>query len=164
MTRKPMSPLEIRRFMYAGKASLTMCNTRNGRKILYEILSFESKSNMWRVMVNTIYKRNKWYYLSCINGSKPDRLTNTTSKFKPSDKEWVAFEMLLRHVHTLSKDDMSHTLSKDDMSHVEITHNGYCGRCGRRLHDDKSVMRGFGPVCWKHVDSYDSPYKRKEVM
>ncbi len=151
-TRTPMSPLEIRRYMYAGKAGITMCNTRNGHRILYEILSFRSKPNMWRVMVNTIYVRNKWYYLSCINGNHPERLTNTTSKFKPSDKEWIAFEMLLRHVHTM-----------ESISNIEITHNGYCGRCGKRLHDDLSVTRGFGPICWKRVDSYDSPYKRKEV-
>jgi len=149
-----MSPLEIRRFMYAGKASLTMCNTRNGHKILYKILSFKSSPNMWRVMVNTIYERNKWYYLSCINGDRPERLTNTTSKFKSSDKEWIAFEMLLRHVHTMFR---------EDIPHVEITHNGYCARCGKHLHDDESVTRGFGPVCWKKIDSYDSPYNRKEM-
>lgn len=152
-TRKPMSPLEIRRFMYAGKASLTMRCTVNNHKLMYKILAFKKNPNMWRVMVNIGETHVKWRYLSCINGNKPERLTNTTSIFKPSDIQWIMFEELLRHVHTMFR---------ESIPNVDVTHNGFCGRCGKHLHDDESVEHGFGPVCWKKVDTYNSPY-RKEV-
>ena len=155
-TRIPMNPLEIRRFMYAGKASLTMHCSLNERSytLMYKILAFEKNPNMWRVMTNIGTTRVKWRYLSCINGNKPERLTNTTSMFKPSDIRWIMFEELLRHVHTMFR---------VSIPNVYVTHNGFCGRCGKHLHDDESVRNGFGPTCWKKVDSYISPYNRKEV-
>lgn len=153
-TRIPMNPLEIRRFMYAGKASLTMHSTRTGKTLMYKILAFEKNPNMWKVMINVGKTRIKWCYLSCINGNRPDRLTNAASTFKPSDIQWIMFEELLRHVHTMFR---------ENIPNVYVTHNGFCGRCGKHLHDDESVKNGFGPACWKKIDSYGSPYNRKEV-
>jgi len=33
-----------------------------------------------------------------------------------------------------------------------------CNRCGKTLTNPKSIDRGYGPVCWRKINS---PYQRK---
>lgn len=146
-TRISMSALEIRRFIYAGKASITMESLITGTTIMYEIKPLISERRvipgLWRVRCRTNNK--SWYYLSYIDMNKdPTRLAiPKKSIFTPGSRQWLAFEMLLRYIHIPN--------SRENMHKVRVTHNGFCGHCGRHLTDDLSVKRGFGPVCWEKI-------------
>lgn len=145
--RNMTNPTEIRRFIYAGKASITMESLATGTKIMYEIKPLVSNRNvvpgLWRVRCRT--DNRSWYYLSYINMDKDPTCLAIPKKsvFKPKNKQWLAFEMLLRYIHIPN--------SRENMHMVKITHNGFCGHCGRHLHDELSVQRGFGPVCWEKI-------------
>jgi len=146
-TRISMSALEIRRFIYAGKASITMESLVTGTKIMYEIKPLVSNHKvvpgLWRVRCRT--NNGSWLYLSYIDMNKDATRLAIPKKsvFKTKSKQWLAFEMLLRHIHMPN--------SREHMHVVRVTHNGFCGHCGRHLTDDLSVERGFGPVCWEKI-------------
>ena len=33
----------------------------------------------------------------------------------------------------------------------------FCGRCGKRLHGDQAIDRGYGPHCWAIVTGLKPP-------
>ncbi len=143
-TRKCMNKEEIKRFIFAGKASITMFSTEYDFKMVYRVIS-SSKNNkkMWFVSINAEeLPKTRWLYVGYVPDHNHFALVTTkNSKFAQFDKEWFVFVWLLGVALGIY----------EHLSIVRVTHNDFCGRCGHHLTDDKSVERGFGPVCWKHV-------------
>lgn len=148
-TRQPMTPEEIKRFIFAGNASITLRCNINDHKLVYKINPPKDSKDVWFVNINTEeLPITNWRYVGCIFSNNPCKLVITKkSKFHTGDKEWYIFDWLLRVVHNMDK----------PRSDVEVTHNGFCGRCGRHLTDDKSVERGYGAYCWSIFDTGYEP-------
>jgi len=142
-TRKNMTPEEIKRFIFAGKASITMSSTECDFEMVYRITHPKKDKKTWFVNINTAeLPKTRLRYVGYISDRNPHTLVHTSkSKFNQFSKEWFVFVWLLGVVHDIY----------EPLSNVRVTHNDFCGRCGRHLIDDKSVERGFGPICWKYV-------------
>lgn len=48
-------------------------------------------------------------------------------------------------------ENLRHNQEFMDKSPMKIYHMGTCSRCGRELTDEKSIMRGFGPKCYRRL-------------
>lgn len=142
-TRKNMTPEEIKRFIFAGKASITLRSTKIDYEEVYKISRPKNNKEIWFVNINTVkLPKTRWHYVGYVSDYSPWMLVSTAkSKFNQSDKEWFIFAWLLQMAYGIYS----------PLSVVEVTHNDFCGRCGRHLIDDKSVERGFGPICWEYV-------------
>jgi len=141
--RKGMTPEEIKRFIFAGKASITVWSPQSDYSVVYRIIHPKNSKGIWFVNINTAeLPKTRWRYVGYISNHSPHILIHTNkSKFNQSDKEWYIFVWLLCLAYGIY----------GPLPRIEIRHNGFCGRCGRHLIDDKSVERGFGPICWKRV-------------
>ena len=134
--RPPMENRIARSFVFSGKAVITLTNTSNNHVMMYKITKINDF--LWFVHYNFGDVGVRWRYVSCVHKDTPWRLCSADkSKYSPSDKVWVVFEWLLRRIHGYD----------NTYPEVIVNHNGFCGRCGRLLTDDKSVEHGLGPVC-----------------
>ena len=134
--RSPMDERIARGYIFSGKAVITLTNTSNGHVMMYKITRVNDF--LWFVHFNFGNAGVRWRYVSCIHKDTPWRLSSAkVSKYCPKDLEWVVCEWMLRKVHGYD----------NTYPEVTINHNGFCGRCGRLLTDDKSVEYGLGPVC-----------------
>lgn len=135
------------RYIFGGQSEFTIYNEQNvnNDKYCYSI-KHQKDSNIYfvRYFVNSKFnKRNEiyaGYFKKLPNGQfiyvqgKNGRLSENSKEIKP----------LLYTVSHLNKKNLSPS--------VIIKHNGKCALCGKRLTDEKSVVRGFGSYCWSTLE------------
>jgi hypothetical protein len=130
------------RFVIAGKAIFTFKSLETGKKLVFYAL----KSKIVRqAPVRFIYVKvdKEWVHIGAIYLNLPGRPFHYSSKstLRKKDFRVIAFEWLWYRLNR----------NMDFNGQAEMKHAGKCGKCGRTLTDEKSVTRGFGPVCWKRV-------------
>ena len=133
MCRLPIG--NIRRFMLAGNATLTVQNPKTGNRYTYKICQItneDGEKSPWFVKVLTGEDNTSSYtYIGFIRDGK--FVCGRKSRISAEAPSVRAFAWLWRNA--------------DDPSPAEVYHEGKCGKCGRKLTVPESIKTGFGPVC-----------------
>ena len=126
-----MEPLT---FLFGGKAEFTIKNVDSGNSYKYKVSCNPKNEKMYFVSVDSEYAGvliDDGVGIKYCQGKKGHYSVDATPI--------KGIMYVLRHGNTPLKAPMS------------MTHHGRCSFCGKALNDPESVVRGFGPVCWKKV-------------
>ena len=124
---------EALKFMFAGKSVFTFLNTETQNRFTFKIKQAK-KSNIFFVSVLT--GPDTYTYIgTCIEGVYKHGKKSTVSVQAQSVK---VFQYMLHH---LKADTV--------LTFLEVWHEGFCGKCGRRLTVPSSILNGLGPECIK---------------
>ena len=128
---------EMKRFVMAGNAIITIKNSETQGRFTYRIRQSEGDGSV-RFFVSVLTgpdNNNSYSYLGHIY--RDDRYIHgrksRIGQDALSEKAWSWFWIKL--------------LNDNIPSQIEVWHEGRCGRCGRRLTVPESVENGIGPVC-----------------
>lgn len=136
------------KFMFAGKSVFTFINTKTGNRFTYKIKSAKN-SNIFFVSVLT--NPDVYSYIGiCVEGNYNHGKKSNISKDAQSVK---VFEYIL---NKLKSDNLSDFL--------EVWHEGFCGKCGKRLTVPSSILTGIGPDCIKKLTKSDKRDKFLELI
>jgi hypothetical protein len=124
---------EALKFMFAGKSIFTFINTKTGNRFTYKIKS-NKDSNLFFVSVLT-NPDNYSYIGTCIEGNYKH---GKKSNISPEAQSVKVFQFMLGKLK-----------SGDLPDFLEVWHEGFCGKCGRRLTVPSSILTGIGPECFK---------------
>jgi len=138
------SPKDAKDFALAGNAILTLRSTKTGAYYTYRIRAPKENGLKDNIrFVSLLSGPNNSTYIGIIRN---DEFTLTrSSKLGRGTKPVAAFEFFTRKV--LAKNTIPEGL--------EVRHEGYCGRCGRRLTVPESIDRGIGPECQRIISFVD---------
>lgn len=136
------------KFMFAGKSVFTFINTKTGNRFTYKIKSAKN-SNIFFVSVLT--NPDVYSYIGiCVEGNYNHGKKSNISKDAQSVK---VFEYIL---NKLKSDNLPEFL--------EVWHEGFCGKCGKRLTVPSSILTGIGPDCIKKLTKSDKRDKFLELI
>lgn len=124
-------------FIFAGKAYFRVRNEQTGNEFAYKV---EWKTKYHSYIVSVFYEKT-----GGLNGIGYFNHKKGFQVWKNND----AAQVFSWFVDRLLKNTVPSVIS--------VMHLGFCGRCGRRLKNDRSVELGFGPCCEALVFS-DPPY------
>jgi hypothetical protein len=139
---------EALKFMFAGKSVFTFLNTKTGNRFTYKIKQAKD-SNLFFVSVLTnpdVYT----YIGTCVEGNYKHGKKSVISTESQSVK---VFDFMLSKLKTDNLPDF-----------LELWHEGFCGKCGRRLTVPSSILNGLGPDCIKKISKVDKRDKFLELI
>ena len=136
------------KFIFAGKSIVTFLNTKTANRFTFKVKAAKD-SNLFFVSVLTspdVYS----YIGTCIEGNyKHGRKSNITK-----DAQSVkVFEFMLSRLKTNNLPDF-----------LEVWHEGFCGKCGKRLTVPSSILNGLGPDCIKKLSKSEKRDKFLELI
>jgi hypothetical protein len=126
------------RYCEAGKATITLESLKTGKRFTYRISANDDRTCFFVGVLTGADNESDYSYAGRISrgifwaGRKAPR-AGDVSPSAPSSK---AFDWTWRQ---LARGIMPESL--------EIWHESFCGRCGRKLTVPSSVSQGFGPEC-----------------
>lgn len=136
------------KFMFAGKSIFTFLNTKTGNRFTFKIKKAKD-SNLFFVSVLT--NPDTYTYVgTCLEGQYKQGKKSKISKDAQSVK---VFEYVLGKLKSNTLPDF-----------VEVWHEGFCGKCGRRLTVPQSIESGLGPECIKKLSKEDKRDKFLELI
>ena len=137
---------DVRRFLYAGDAVLTLESRKTGKHFTYRVMrkggDVGSATAAWFVKI--LVDGDKWIYMGMLYPPDRGRLhglrRTKASQFSDELPSWRAFDFLLKSLQSRSgNDEMPPSLT--------VRHEGRCGRCRRALTTPASIDLGIGPIC-----------------
>lgn len=129
-------------FVLAGKAIFTVQNEKTGNRFTYKVKQAEDAKKVWFVSVLAGPDNGSNYnYIGTIFGNDfyvptLDFRHTKKSTVKPEAQSFKVFAWMLKNSLVLPE-------------FVKLHHEGFCGRCGRRLTVPESIKNGLGPECAK---------------
>lgn len=133
MTAAQVSAENVRRFMLAGRARVTLVSGASGSRFTYRI---SAKDGVWFVSVLTGSDNEADYtFLGTIFADESFRLSRK-GRIGADAPSARAFGWAWPH---LAAGRIPPAL--------EVYHEGRCGRCARPLTDPASITLGLGPEC-----------------
>ena len=139
---------EALKFMFAGKSIFTFINTKTGNRFTYKIKS-NKDSNLFFVSVLT-NPDNYSYIGTCIEGNYKH---GKKSNISPEAQSVKVFQFMLNKLKSNNLPDF-----------LEVWHEGFCGKCGRRLTVPSSILTGIGPECFKTLSKAEKRDKFLEMI
>jgi hypothetical protein len=139
---------EALKFMFAGKSIFTFVNTKTDNRFTYKIKQAKD-SNLFFVSVLT-NPETYTYIGTCIEGNYKHGKKSNISSDAQSVK---VFEFMLNRLKSDNLPDF-----------LEVWHEGFCGKCGRRLTVPSSILTGIGPECIKKLSKSDKRDKFLELI
>jgi len=139
---------EALKFMFAGKSIFTFINTKTGNRFTYKIKS-NKDSNLFFVSVLT-NPDNYSYIGTCIEGNYRH---GKKSNISPEAQSVKVFQFMLNKLKSNNLPDF-----------LEVWHEGFCGKCGRRLTVPSSILTGIGPECFKTLSKAEKRDKFLELI
>ena len=136
------------KFIFAGKSVVTFVNTKTGNRFTFKVKQAKD-SNLFFVSILT--NPDQYTYIgTCIEGNyKHGKKSNINS-----DSQSVkVFEYMITRL-------MGNTLP----DFLEVWHEGFCGKCGKRLTVPSSIVTGIGPDCIKRLSKSDKRDKFLELI
>lgn len=136
------------KFIFAGKSVVTFLNTQTGNRFTYKIKQAKD-SNLFFVSVLTnpgVYS----YIGTCIEGNYKHGRKSQVSQAAQSVK---VFNYMLNKLKNGNLPDF-----------LEVWHEGFCGKCGKRLTVPSSILTGIGPDCIKKLSKSDKRDKFLELI
>ena len=139
---------EALKFMFAGKSLFTFINTRTGGRFTYKV-KLVKNSNLFFVSVLT-NPDNYTYIGTCVEGNYKHGKKSPIGSDAQSVK---VFEFMLGKLKSGNLPEF-----------LEVWHEGFCGKCGRRLTVPSSILTGIGPECFKTLSKRDKRDKFLELI
>lgn len=136
------------KFIFAGKSVVTFVNTKTGNRFTFKVKQAKD-SNLFFISVLT--NPDQYTYIgTCIEGNyKHGKKSNINS-----DAQSVkVFEFMIKRLVTNSLPDF-----------LEVWHEGFCGKCGKRLTVPNSILSGIGPDCIKKLSKSEKRDKFLELI
>jgi hypothetical protein len=136
------------KFIFAGKSIVTFLNTKTNNRFTFKV-KVSKDSNLFFVSVLTspdIYT----YIGTCVEGNFKWGKKSVISKDAQSVK---VFEYVINKLKSDNLPDF-----------VEVWHEGFCGKCGKRLTVPQSIETGLGPECIKKLFKSEKRDKFLELI
>lgn len=128
----------VREFIFGGNSEFTVLNLSSGKGCRYKVRVAKNNKDMFFVRVQ---EGNTYVYAGYIKRGKDDMYYNRGDK-GTKEIDDVSIKGLCWAIRHGDKE-----LPKP----IVMLHHGKCACCGRKLDDEISVARGFGPVCWERL-------------
>lgn len=139
---------EALKFIFAGKSIVTFLNTNTGNRFTYKIKQAKN-SNLFFVSVLT--NPDVYSYIGiCLEGNFKHGKKSNISGDSQSVK---VFQYMLKRLVTDTLPDF-----------LEVWHEGFCGKCGKRLTVPQSISTGLGPDCFKKLSKSEKRDKFLESI
>lgn len=136
------------KFMFSGKSVVTFVNTQTGNRFTFKIKQAKD-SNLF--FVNVLTNPDQYTYIgTCIEGNYKHGKKSTINETAQSVK---VFKYVLKKLITDTLSDF-----------IEVWHEGFCGKCGKRLTVPSSILTGIGPDCMKKLSKSDKRDKFLELI
>lgn len=148
---------DIKTFIFAGKATLTLESKRTGTWFTYKIKNAnkDEQNSPYFVSVLTGQDNNSAYsYMGTIfnnNGDFVLRLTKN-SKISGTALSYKAFNFFF---NLINKDKLH--------EEIKVYHKGVCCSCGRTLTTPESLKNGIGPFCKGNANLTPSELRAKKL-
>ncbi len=139
---------EALKFIFAGKSVVTFVNTKTLNRFTYKVKQAKD-SNLFFVSVLTnpdVYT----YVGTCVEGNYKHGKKSTITKDAQSVK---VFEFMIERLKSNNLPDF-----------LEVWHEGFCGKCGKRLTVPSSILNGLGPDCIKKLSKVEKRDKFLELI
>lgn len=140
MTAPLTNPDQVKRFVLAGNARITIRSTKTGTRFTYRIRKSDDGKVWFVSLLNGADNDTSYVFFGLIRDNRTfvhSRKSSITQD-APSAK---AFHWFYHQV--LDQGRMPEGL--------EVWHEGRCGRCARPLTVPESIESGFGPECINYV-------------
>lgn len=136
------------KFIFAGKSVVTFVNTKTGNRFTYNVKQAKD-SNLFFVSVLTDPEQYS-YIGTCVEGNyKHGKKSNINS----NSQSVKVFDYMVNKLMTNTLPDF-----------LEVWHEGFCGKCGRRLTVPSSILTGIGPDCIKKLSKSEKRDKFLELI
>lgn len=122
-------------FLLGGNCECVIKNVDTGNSFTFKIRRMKDGENAFFIHV----KESHSYVYAGVLSLKGSRFyfnTGKKGKLSEGDTSIKALLYVLNHANKLPPK-------------VQVWHTGRCSRCGRKLEDPESIMRGMGPECFK---------------
>lgn len=137
----------LKKFMFAGNASITLVSKRTGKRYTYRIQTPKNKKEgdkpIWFVSLLTGADNESSYSYFGNIVSSHQYFFGRKAKVQQSNESVQAWEWFY---NLFEKGHMPTILEG-----CEVWHEGRCGRCNRKLTVPESIQSGFGPECINYV-------------
>ena len=136
------------KFIFAGKSVVTFVNKQTNNRFTFKIKQAKD-SNLFFVSVLTnpdVYS----YIGTCIEGNYKH---GKKSQIYEDAQSVKVFKYILKRLVTDTLPDF-----------IEVWHEGFCGKCGKRLTVPSSIMSGIGPDCIKKLSKSEKRDKFLELI
>jgi hypothetical protein len=136
------------KFIFAGKSIVTFLNTKTNNRFTFKV-KVAKDSNLFFVSVLTspdVYT----YIGTCVEGNFKWGKKSVISKDAQSVK---VFEYVINKLKSDNLPDF-----------IEVWHEGFCGKCGKRLTVPQSIETGLGPDCIKKLSKLEKRDKFLELI
>jgi hypothetical protein len=142
---------QVRRFIFAGKATITLRNSATGNRFTYKFRTPKKQRN----------ENKPVFFVDVMTGPDNDRSFNFAGTLFGNYAYQHSYNKSVLHdADTCVKVVVSFLafLERGMLPRgVEVWHEGKCGRCGRKLTVPASILSGIGPECekkrWKEADA-----------
>lgn len=129
---------DFKTFIKAGKAIFTIKSIKTGKHLTFKVKKHQEKDIWFVSVLSGPDNESNYSYMGTIFGND-FRLTRNSK----IGKDTVSFKAFNWMWNILKKNETP----KD----MEFYHEGFCGRCGRKLTVPESIESGFGPECIQMV-------------
>ena len=130
----------VSEFILGGHAEFTIKNTNSGTAYKYKVTEAKKKKGLFYV---SVANGNSYEYAGFIsvesNGFQYCRGRNGSLDSNTDPIKGLTWS-LRKGNRPLPRP-------------MIMLHHGKCAHCGKKLDDETSVLRGFGPVCWDRIQS-----------
>jgi hypothetical protein len=136
---------DVRRFLYAGDAVLTLESRKTGKHFTYRVSRAEGRDGepVDRWFASILADGDRWVYAAMIYPAERGKLHTTVStkasKFSCDAPSRRALDFLLGQMQAKTVEPVH--------ADLVVRHEGRCGRCRRPLTRPDSIDRGIGPEC-----------------
>lgn len=145
---KITDPKQSLKFIFAGKSVVTFVNTKTGNRFTYKVKQAKD-SNLYFVSVLT--NPDQYSYIgTCVEGKYKHGKKSNINENSQSVK---VFEFMINRLVNNNLPDF-----------LEVWHEGFCGKCGKRLTVPSSILTGIGPDCLKKLSKSDKRDKFLELI
>jgi len=147
MTGRLTTPADVKNFMLAGNATITIRSIRTGARFTFRVKNSDladKKSVFFVSLMNGPDNESNFQYMGIIRRDNKGEVD--LSSFQRTAKSKVGIDAPSMKAFQWLIDTLSAAPIFLD-SRCEIWHEGKCGRCGRKLTVPESIQRGIGPDC-----------------
>jgi hypothetical protein len=132
-------PEDVRTFVLAGNARLTLVSKRTGTRFTFKIRQPKPDQPHYVSLLTEPDNERGYTFFGTIFEQRHFRHSPRSSlgNVAPGPAAWRWFWTTLTQTSTLHPQ-------------LEVWHEGRCGRCGRTLTVPESIENGLGPECIKH--------------
>lgn len=138
MSMKKLQSNEIKEFVLAGNALITLESGVTGAHFTYKIKKSDNDENLFFIKnLRGSDNENDYVYIGCFFADTKKFVVEKSYR----DKDVNSWPKSIRAIRYL----FNNLDNVPDVLHVY--HNGKCCRCGRTLTTPESIEKGIGPEC-----------------